>query len=65
VAAEHRGHRLGLLLKVANLDQLRRFLPEVRYLNTWNADVNAHMVAINERLGFRPMEGWSEWQLDL
>lgn len=65
VRADHRGHRLGLLLKLANLTELGRTLPEVRYLNTWNADDNAHMVAVNERLGYRPMEGWSEWQLDL
>jgi GNAT superfamily N-acetyltransferase len=65
VRTDHRGHRLGLLVKLANLEQLRRELPEVRYLNTWNADENVHMVAINERLGFRTMEGWSEWQLDL
>jgi GNAT superfamily N-acetyltransferase len=65
VRAEHRGHRLGLLVKLANIEALRRELPEVRYLNTWNADENAHMVAVNERLGFTVMEGWSEWQLDL
>jgi GNAT superfamily N-acetyltransferase len=65
VHADHRGHRLGLLLKLANLAELRRQLPEVRYLNTWNADDNAHMVAVNELLGFKTMEGWSEWQLDL
>jgi GNAT superfamily N-acetyltransferase len=65
VRSDHRGHRLGLLVKLANIEQLRRELPEVRYLNTWNADENVHMVAINERLGFQVMEGWSEWQLDL
>jgi GNAT superfamily N-acetyltransferase len=65
VHADHRGHRLGLLLKLANLAELRRQLPDVRYLNTWNSDDNAHMVAVNELLGFQSMEGWSEWQLDL
>ena len=61
----HRGHRLGMLLKAANLQQLRRELPEVTLLNTWNAEVNAHMVTINDALGFRPVERWTEWQLDL
>jgi GNAT superfamily N-acetyltransferase len=65
VRADHRGHRLGLLVKLAIIEQLRRELPEVRYLNTWNADENAHMVSVNEQLGFQVMEGWSEWQLDL
>ncbi|HTW18685.1 MAG TPA: GNAT family N-acetyltransferase [Mycobacteriales bacterium] len=65
VRADHRGHRLGLVLKIANLHQIRDRFPDVRYVNTWNADENSHMIAVNEALGFRPMEGWSEWQLDL
>jgi GNAT superfamily N-acetyltransferase len=65
VRGDHRGHRLGLLLKAANLLALRRELPQVRYLNTWNAEANAQMVSVNERLGFQPMERWTEWGLDL
>jgi GNAT superfamily N-acetyltransferase len=65
VRGEHRGHRLGMLIKLANLDELGRRLPEVRMLNTWNADDNTYMVAVNEQLGFRVMEGWSEWELTL
>ncbi len=64
VAPEHRGHRLGLLIKVANLALLQATVPQVRLLNTWNAEVNAHMVAINDALGFQPVERWREWQLD-
>jgi hypothetical protein len=33
-------------------------------MNTWNAESNTHMIAINERLGYRPVEYWTEWQLD-
>ena len=65
VRGDHRGHRLGMLLKTANLEELARDQPQVRYVNTWNADDNTHMIAVNEALGFRPMEGWGEWQLDL
>jgi GNAT superfamily N-acetyltransferase len=65
VRGEHRGHRLGIRLKAANLAELRQRLPALRYLNTWNADVNTYMVAVNERLGYRPMETWTEWQFDL
>ena len=65
VAGAHRGHRLGLLTKTANLQLLRQAQPEVRWINTWNAESNAHMVGINERLGFQPMERWFDWQLDL
>jgi hypothetical protein len=65
VLAEHRGHRLGMLAKVANLRLLRRKMPGARRLLTWNADSNAHMVAINEALGFRPLERCAEWQLEI
>lgn len=65
VQSEHRGHRLGLLMKVVNLQRMLVAFPGVRNLNTWNADENAHMVAVNEALGFRTMEGWAEWQLEL
>ncbi|PZS28422.1 MAG: GNAT family N-acetyltransferase [Pseudonocardiales bacterium] len=65
VVTEHRGHRLGLLLKAANLQLLQATVPGVRYINTWNAAVNTHMVAINDALGFRPVDRWNGWQFDL
>jgi GNAT superfamily N-acetyltransferase len=65
VSREHRGHRLGLLVKLANLRQLREVSPKTRCLNTWNADDNAPMVAVNDALGFRPVEVMQEWQLQL
>lgn len=64
VLHEHRGHGLGLALKARNHDLLVESSPETRWVNTWNAEVNAHMIAINETLGFRPVEYWTEWQLD-
>ena len=60
----HRGHGLGFVLKAHNHQQLREQSPVTAWLNTWNAESNAHMVGINERLGFRPVEYWTEWQLD-
>lgn len=65
VIGEHRGHRLGTLIKLANLQLLRNRRPRVRFINTWNAAVNSHMVGINEAMGFRAVERWREWQLDL
>jgi GNAT superfamily N-acetyltransferase len=65
VSSEHRGHRLGMALKLANLRHLIDAAPEVEFLNTFNAEDNAHMVAINEAIGFRRMEEWSEWGLEL
>jgi GNAT superfamily N-acetyltransferase len=64
VLTEHRGHGLGLTLKARNHDLLVESSPDSRWVNTWNAEVNTHMIAINERLGFQPVEYWTEWQLD-
>ena len=65
VLPSHRGHRLGMLVKLANLEFLRTSRPAVQMLNTWNAAINDHMVAINEAIGFRAVERWREWQLEL
>lgn len=65
VLPSHRGHRLGMLVKLANLEYLRTSRPHVRTLNTWNAAINDHMVGINEAIGFRAVERWREWQLEL
>ena len=64
VQKEHRGHGLGFVLKAHNHRQLVEKSPTSRWVNTWNAASNTHMIAVNERLGFRPMEHWTEWQLD-
>jgi GNAT superfamily N-acetyltransferase len=61
----HRGHRLGLALKTWNHHQLADRSPGTRYVNTWNADSNSFMVSVNELCGFRLMERWTEYQLDL
>ncbi len=65
VLPEHRGHRLGMRVKLANLEFLRRSRPRVSMVNTWNAAINDHMVSINEAMGFRAVERWREWQLEL
>ena len=56
VAPDHRGHRLGLMTKLANHRLLRRHHPTVRWVDTTNADGNAPMQAINRRLGFVALE---------
>ena len=56
VVPAHRGHRLGLAVKVANQQALYESFPELAFIITGNADVNAHMNAINDRLGFRVVE---------
>ena len=52
VTREHRGHRLGLLLKVAMLELLATTEPRLERISTWNAESNAHMVAVNDALGY-------------
>lgn len=53
VMPEHRGHRLGLALKVATHRQLGERAPQLRSLVTWNSHVNPWMIEINEKLGYR------------
>jgi GNAT superfamily N-acetyltransferase len=65
VRADHRGHRLGLLMKAANLRALREHSPKTRHVNTWNAESNTAMVAVNDALGYRAVEVMEEWQLQL
>jgi GNAT superfamily N-acetyltransferase len=62
VLRSHRGHRLGLLLKVAMLRWLQTDEPQVRVLSTWNAASNDHMVAVNEALGYEVVAGGIAWQ---
>jgi hypothetical protein len=61
----HRGHRLGLLTKIENLNYAIAELPGLRYIDTWNAAVNKHMIAINEQMGFRAVDNWHNWQLEI
>ncbi|MEU8421603.1 GNAT family N-acetyltransferase [Micromonospora sp. NPDC048835] len=61
----HRGHRLGLIAKAENLHHLLTHEPAVQVIDTFNAASNSYMVAINERLGFRPVDAWTDWQLAL
>jgi GNAT superfamily N-acetyltransferase len=61
----HRGHRLGLLVKIENLRQTLELEPATQVIDTWNAAENAHMIAINETLGYRAVDGWVECQQNL
>jgi GNAT superfamily N-acetyltransferase len=57
-----RGHRLGVAVKVATLRLLQASESAPRRLHTWNAEVNSHMIGINEALGYRPVERSGEFQ---
>jgi GNAT superfamily N-acetyltransferase len=65
VLREHRGHRLGALVKAAVLRELAATLPQVRRISTYNSDSNLPMVAVNEALGFRPAGHLSSWSRHL
>jgi GNAT superfamily N-acetyltransferase len=65
VLREHRGHRLGALMKAAALRELAAEFPGVRRISTYNSESNTPMVAVNEALGFRPAGCLSSWSLRL
>jgi GNAT superfamily N-acetyltransferase len=59
---DHRGHRLGLATKTRNLLWLQQQRPDLKRLVTYNAEVNRHMIGVNEQMGFRPTERLGEFQ---
>ncbi|GLZ12858.1 N-acetyltransferase [Actinomadura sp. NBRC 104425] len=62
VVPEHRGRRIGIWVKAAMLQWLRRERPEVREIETDNSGDNVHMLAVNEELGFRRQRESREYQ---
>jgi GNAT superfamily N-acetyltransferase len=65
VHPEHRGHRLGLAIKLANIDVLAQHAPDVRVIVTGNAAVNAPMIAVNDMMGFEVVGEGQFWQKHL
>jgi len=63
VTRAHRGHRLGLLVKVAMLELLADLEPRLEQILTGNADVNEYMIAINVELGYEVFDHWLSWEL--
>ena len=62
VHPDHRGHRLGLALKLATHDLALASYPTLQTVDTSNAEVNTHMNAVNEQLGYRSIETLLELQ---
>ncbi len=65
VVRAHRGHRLGVLLKTEMLRWLAEAQPQVRTVDTWNAESNDHMVGVNEVLGYEMIGRALAWQRPL
>jgi GNAT superfamily N-acetyltransferase len=63
VIRAHRGHRLGMLLKVAMLEWLAEGEPQLRHIVTFNAVPNQYMIAVNEALGHRVSDYFQTYEL--
>lgn len=53
VRRDHRGHRLGLLLKIEMMRWLAEREPQVVDVTTWNHADNRYMIDVNEAIGYR------------
>lgn len=63
VMPEHRGHRLGLALKLATYDVVAAQHPERTTMHTWTDPENHAMYATNYAFGYRPVERLHEVQV--
>jgi GNAT superfamily N-acetyltransferase len=62
VLSEHRGRRLGMLMKVDNIQALTTAHPGHPAITTGNAEENRYMLDVNEAVGFVALAYESAWK---
>ena len=62
VLREHRGHRLGWLLKVAGIERVEQDFPGRPSIITFNAEENRPMLDVNEAVGFVGVGSEGIWE---
>jgi GNAT superfamily N-acetyltransferase len=65
VSRHHRGHRLGLLLKIAMMRWLAEVEPQLEVIETWNQADNDYMIRVNEAIGYRLNRVFAMYELTL
>ena len=65
VVPEYRGRGLAAQVKARLIEELLAAEPNLRVLDTYNAMDNHRMLAVNRRLGFRPLDAHAAWTLGL
>jgi RimJ/RimL family protein N-acetyltransferase len=65
VARHHRGHRLGILLKIDMMRWLAEVEPQLKIIETWNNVDNVLMIKVNEALGYRLSRTFTTYELKL
>ncbi|WP_168207454.1 GNAT family N-acetyltransferase [Microlunatus elymi] len=65
VHRDHRGHRLGMLLKIEMMRWMADAEPQIERIETWNNADNSYMINVNEAIGYRLSRIFDSYQLAL
>ena len=65
VVRDHRGYGIDRAIKARMLFELRAAEPELREVQTWNAQHNESMLKVNAELGFQSDRDWYEYGADV